>query len=721
MAGEKDKAKQIERSVPRVDAEEKISGKAQYIADLKLEGMLHAKTLRSTRSRAKITSIDIPNLPEGYFIVDKNDVPGQNRVKMIENDWPFFAEDEVNFYGEPILLVVGPERGEIGKILSSITVHYEDMEPVLTMEEAEEKGDCYFAEYSFSNGDPEKAFKEAYRIIEDSYSTGYQEHAYLEPQGMIGVYENGKITVYGSLQCPYYVKPALVQGFGWEDDRIRVVQTTTGGGFGGKEEYPSVIAGHAAFAAYKTGKPVKLIYDRKEDIETTTKRHPSVIRFRTALDRDNRITGMEVDIRLNAGAYTGLSNVVLQRAMFCCTGVYNIPDVRVMGKTIATNTVPCGALRGFGAPQAIFAIEMHIHNLAAMLGENPVEYKIKHLAGRGDRTVTGGFYREEIKLEEMLEKALDMGGYGDVSVFGSHLNQGGNEKYRGFGVSFFLHGGGFTGSGERDVIKGKVALKRRKDGKVEIMVSSVEMGQGPQTTLRKIVASTLGLPMTEILYENPDTDRVPDSGPTVASRTAMVVGFLLQGAAEELKNRWEEEDEIDVVKEYHHPDYVKWDQDAFRGDAYPAYSWGVNIAEVELDSLTYQVNVKGVWGVYDVGRPIDELIVRGQMEGGIVQGLGYAVTENLEIADGRVLQNSLTDYIIPTSRDVPGLLKVDFVDNPYEYGPGGAKGAGEIPHDGIAPAVAAAVQNALGFPIKKIPITPEYLKEVAENAFTIRS
>ena len=255
--------------------------------------------------------------------------------------------------------------------------------------------------------------------------------------------------------------------------------------------------------------------------------------------------------------------------------------------------------------------------------------------------------------------------------------------------------------------------------RVEILVANVEMGQGAATALRKIVAHALSLPMERVVFENPDTDRVPDSGPTVASRTVMIVGGLLARAAQELEKRWDEGEEVEVVKAYEHPAGVEWDQKTLKGDAYPSYGWGANAVEVEVDPLTWEVSVRGVWGVYDVGVPIDEQMVRGQIEGGLAQGLGYATIEVMDLRQGRILQSSLTDYTIPTSLDIPEIGS-DFVLNPYEAGPFGAKGAGEMPLVGAAPALAAAVEHALGIPISGIPVTPEHLLQEIRRHMLIR-
>ncbi len=696
----------ISQSAVRIDSDDKCRGTARYIGDITFDHILYGRTVRSTRARAKIRTITFPDMPEGYYIIDASDIPGKNCVKMIQEDFPVFASDRVEYIGEPVLLVAGEDREEIDRIISGIEIDYEDLSPVTSIMEAESRDDALFIEYHVHKGEPATAFEQADKIIEATYETGCQEHIYLETQGMTGLFRDGRITVYGSLQCPYYVKPALVHAFGWEEERFRVVQTTTGGAFGGKEEFPSLVAIHAAVAAFKTGKPVKIIYDRDEDITASTKRHPSVIQFRTGFDTSGRISCMDIRVTLDGGAYEGLTSVVLQRAMFAVTGVYEIPNLTVHGRAFRTNTVPAGAFRGFGAPQAFFAVEMHMNHLAGYRGVDPLDFKRSYLYKKGSKTSTGGTIHHPVFLPEMIDRLISKTGY-RKKIRKTRTSVSG---YRyGIGCSLFLHGCGFTGSGEKDKIKGKVKLRGSPDGTVEILVANVEMGQGPSTTLRKIAAQAMGLPLDRIVYQNPDTDRVPDSGPTVASRTAMVVGYMVLEGAERLKGTWNGKEEKTVEVRYHHPDFVSWDQEQLSGDAYPAYSWGVNIAEVRVDVLTGEIRVDRIHGIYDIGTVLDELIARGQMEGGIAQGAGWATIEVMEQEKGRLKQCSMTDYVIPTALDVPS-ISVEFLENrPYELGPFGAKGAGEIPLVGAPPAVAAAVEHALGTPVYRIPIKPEHI------------
>jgi len=420
---------------------------------------------------------------------------------------------------------------------------------------------------------------------------------------------------------------------------------------------------------------------------------------------------MDVNITLDGGAYETLSSVVLQRSLLCAIGVYNIPNIKVKGSVVRTNTAPNGAFRGFGGPQSIFAIETHMAHVAKKIECTPLEFKNRYLVKTGDDTSTGGKFSYEVKLEEMIEKAEKISNFSEK--YKKYSNESGIIR-KGIGMSIFLHGCGFTGSGERDHIKAKVKLLKDENEVIEILVANTDMGQGLQTTFKKIVAKVLDKNYEEIVYKNPDTDRVPDSGPTAASRSIMVVGKLLERAANRLKENWLEGEKQIIEENYKHPDLIPWDVEKFNGDAYPSYSWGINVVEVEVNTITANTEVTGIYTVFDIGIPIDETIMEGQIQGGVIQGLGYASCENMESKDGRLKQHTITDYIIPTSKDVVNIKNI-LVDNPCDLGPFGAKGAGELTLVGTAPAYADAIENALGVKVNKIPITPEWIMEAIVN------
>lgn len=709
----------LRESVRRTDFDDKVAGKALYCADMILPGMLFARTFRSSVPRASILSIHIPSLlPDGYFIVDHDDVPGSNIVPNNIPDQPFFATDRVNYIGEPILLVVGPDRQVISSIMDGITVDYAPEKPILTIDEAVNctSGFIYgdkphFTAYEFQKGDFEGAVRRAGSFVEDEYETGYQEHAYLETQAMLAEPSGGRITVYGSMQCPYMVKEALDAALGAPSGRSRVVQLPTGGGFGGKEEYPSIPAVHAAIAALKTGKPVKLVFDRSEDMICTTKRHPSKIMIRSYLDTAGRIIARDVDIKSDAGAYAGLSSVVLQRMSFSVCGVYNVENLRVRAKSYATNNVVSGAFRGFGGPQAFFAIEMHMEHIARKLNVDSLELKRRYFLRKGDTSSTGGTFHYDIKLDEIADTVVKSSDYLKKRRLydenRGEMKASGSSPMKGIGCSVFFHGCGFTGKGEKEILKARVRLTRAADGKVEIFVSSAEIGQGAMTTLRKIVARAMDLPLKMVEHHYPDTDTCPDSGPTVASRTVMIVGKLLEKCALEMKSR-QDEGPVVIERTFHYPDNLHWDADKLQGNAYVEYAWGANVVEVEVDPITYEVSVKGAWGAFDIGEPMDLRIVEGQIEGGMAQGLGYAGMEVMNAEGGRIRQENLTNYAIPTSMDFPGISS-RLIDNPFEGGPFGARGLGELPLVGAAPAYAMAVEQAIGRSVHKLPVTPELI------------
>lgn len=691
----------IGNSVLKRDHKDKVSGNAKYVADLPTDGVLHGKFLRSTVVHAKIKNITCPELPDGYMIVDKDEVPGENIVGIGLKDMPVFAVDTVEYIGDHILMVVGPEEHKVEEIVSKIVVDYEELPAVIDAT----KSEVAFYEYQYEKGDLNAAFENADKIYDEVLSTGYNEQMYLETNGIIADYHDAKLTVRGSMQCPYYVYGELHEVTGLEKDKIQVIADTTGGGFGGKEDFPSILACQVAVASMKAKKPVRVIFDRREDITVTSKRHPLIARYKAAV-KDGKVIAMDIDIIYDAGAYSTLSMVVLQRGTICAGGVYNIENLKVHSKANKTNTVPKGAYRGFGAPQVFFCSELFMEHIGKAEGRNTLEFKKEHMVKQGDSTSTLGKFHFHVPLNEMIEEVDKLCDYKRKRELYDKSQTG--RFRRGIGLSLSLHGCGFTGSGERDLIKAVLKLKKYKDGTVEILAANTDIGQGIRTTLPKIAGRELGIPYNQIIYKNPDTDRVPDSGPTVASRSLMVVGELVRRAAIKLKEEWKDGEEQIVEERYKHPDYlIPFSINNFRGDAYPTYAWSVQAVELEIDMLTGQHNVLGAYGSFDVGTPIDLNILYGQMEGGMLQSIGYSSMEYMDHdIKGCVRNNSFSNYIIPTAMDVPN-LKVQMHVSEFPEGPYGAKGAGELPNSGTAPAYIAAVEQALAKNIDHIPFTVE--------------
>jgi len=700
----------ISKSIPKRGHVEKTRGSAVYVCDYPADGLLFGRLLRSSKARARILSVKVPQLPEGYRYIDKKDISGSNHVDILDDNMPVFADETVEFVGDPIGLLAGPDARIVNELLGKIEIRYKELPAVF---DAKESQDVFF-DYGYAKGDIDKAFAEADEIYDEDFETGRQEHAYLETNGVIAEYKDGKIHVHGSIQCPYDVRRAVAKATGMSPQDISVAQDVIGGGFGGKEDVPSMIACQAAVAAVQTKKSIRLILDRKEDIETTSKRHSSTCKYKAAV-KNGEITGMEVEVLYDAGAYTTVSDVVLRRGMLSAAGVYSIPNLKVHGQARKTNTVPSGAFRGFGDPQIFFAVEMMMTHIAGALGKDPVAFKLAHTAKQGDTTPTNGKYHFPVPIPEMVRRVLEASDYSRKRE--EYKFQSGRLR-KGIGMSMVFHGCGYTGSVEQDFIKPVVRLHKDSGGNVEILTAGIEMGQGLHTVFVKIVARALGLAPEKITHALPDTAKVPDSGPTIASRSVMVVGELLRRAAEKLKKEWSDGEEQTVEEHYKHPEFlIPFDTKTLQGDAFPVYSWAVNAVEVEIDTLTGRISVIGAWGSFDVGTPIDEGIVIGQMEGGFLQSIGWGMMEKVTVHSGSIRSNTLSDYMIPTAMDVPNLRVMLHVDE-YPFGPYGAKGAGELPHVGGAPATIEAIQNALGMHLNKTPFLAEdvieALKEVKE-------
>ena len=692
-------------NVPRKDGADKVAGRAKYIDDLHFPDMLYGRTIRSTIARGRVTSVRVAKTP-GLVVVDHRDIPGKNIVTLIEDDQPCLVEREVRHRTEPILLLAHADREVLAAV--EVNVTYEQLAPVLTLKQARELQD----ELTIEKGDVAKGFEEADLIVQGEYSTGHQEQLYIETNGVIAVPVDGGITLYGSIQCPYYVHRALMRLLDLPADKVRVIQTETGGGFGGKEEYPSMIAGHAALLALKSQRPVKIIYDRVEDMQATTKRHPFIIKHKTGVKRDGTLTAMQVDIAVDGGAYITLTPVVLSRGCIHASGPYRCENVRIFGRALATNTPPNGAFRGFGAPQTLFAVEVQMDRVAEALGMDPVSFRLHNALRPGDTNATGQVMGADCSTVEVLEEAVRR------SDFTRKWQQYKNDRTRGIGISLYYHGSGFTGGGEVKLAsKGSVELTERG---VRVLVGSAEIGQGTRTIHAQIVAETLGIPVDQVETALPDTSFVPDSGPTVASRTCMVVGGILHKAALELKQKlggmtpqdyFKKKGPLLVTQQYEPPPGLEWDDVNYRGDAYGTFAYACNVAEVEIDPDTFEIKPVAMTVIHEIGRAIHPVLLTGQVEGGTAQGVGYALLENVVMRDGVMANAQLTNYIVPTTLDTPR-MDVHIMENPYAYGPFGAKGVGELPIDGPAPALVNALRCA-GYEVDSLPVLPETLAAIA--------
>ncbi len=752
-------------SIPRLEGHDKVTGAARYVDDLVVPGVLHGFTVRSTIAYGRIKRVTRdPDFDwTGVVVVDHNDIPGENTVALIEKDQPLLASDLVRHQDEAILLVAHESREKALAASQAVRIEYEPMDPVLTIEESIARKavlygtDNVFKKILIERGDVTRGLAGADLVVDGEYRCGHQEQLYIENNGMLAERTpEGGLVVRGSLQCPYYVHKALMHAFALPAEKVRVVQAVTGGGFGGKEDYPSVIGAHAALLAWKSGRPVKIIYDRLEDIAATTKRHPAVIRMRTGVMRDGTLVANDVDVVMDGGAYVTLSPVVLSRGAIHANGPYRCDNVRIHSRAMATNTPPNGAFRGFGAPQTQFAVECHMDAIAERLGLDPVAFRRHNAVVEGDITATGQVLNESVGAMEVLERTVKRADWARTRARYERENakaeaaertaakSGKSAKSakpaarrlrRGIGLSLVFHGAGFTGSGEVK-LDSSASLDLTPDGWPRALTANTEIGQGTITAFSQIIGQELGLPATCVRIAHADTAEVPDSGPTVASRTIMVVGGLLAQCAVRMRERLElfaerplrdakdfqkvakaflaSRGPLRIDQRYKKPPEIVWDDDRYRGDAYGCFAYAACAVEVEVDLDTAETKVLKVTTAQDIGKAIHPVLCEGQIEGGTVQGLGWALLEDVRWKDGRVWNHQLTNYIIPTSADTPPLV-VEIVEIPYKHGPSGAKGVGELPMDCPAPAVVAAIAHATGRRVGEIPVTPERLLAALRN------
>jgi CO/xanthine dehydrogenase Mo-binding subunit len=715
----------------------KLTGAAKYADDLVFPGAWYGATIRSTDAHATFLALDLDPAFDwsGVVVVTAADIPGDNIVSSIKADQPILVPvgGEIQHHAEPLALLAAPDRATLRAARHAVHVRTGKLPPVFDPLVSEH----LFAAYELSAGDPDAAFAAADLVLEGEYRVGHQEQLYIENNAMIAVpQDDGGVTVHGSLQCPYYVHAALKRGLAIDDGQARVVQAETGGGFGGKEEYPSMIALHAALLAGKAGRPVRMIYDRHEDIAATTKRHPAIVRHRTGVTRDGRLIAQDIEVVMDGGAYCTLTPVVLSRGAIHAGGPYRCPNVRIRARAARTNTPPNGAFRGFGAPQVQFAAETHLGKIAETLGISPLDIRRRNVYHAGDTTPTGQVLQDSVAGEEVLERAAEASEFerlrarndsardrreGSGTVPGSALRTGRERVASGVGLALAWHGAGFTGSGEVKLAS-VASLELTAEGDLRILTASTEMGQGTKTIFPQLVADTLGVPFDAVELAPQDTAFVPDSGPTVASRTAMVVGGLLIKAAERLRGEVEAATGGSFAATYRqyarsrgaqridqrfepYPG-VGFDDETYRGDAYPAFGWAACVARVDVDLDTGEVHVRDVVAADDIGRVIHPILAEGQVEGGTLQAVGYATIEEIKLRDGRYLNDRLATYIIPTALDAPRITTI-LVEAPFAGAPHGAKGVGELPMDVGAPAVVAAIADATGVWVDALPASPE--------------
>lgn len=739
----------VGKSPAKVDGVEKVTGEAPFIDDVGVAGMLYGATVRSPYPHCRIKGIDTTRaaaLPGVHAVCTADDIPGANQIPLVFQDHPVLADGVARFHGEAIALVAAETPEIAHKAASLVALDLDELPAVDDMDEAMASRDVLvygsdniFRAYHVRKGDIDAGFAEADVVVERELETGYQCHAYLECQGMIAEPDGqGAIKVSGSLQCPYYIHDAIAMCLGLPKNKVRVVQAPTGGGFGGKEDVPSVVAAHAALLTWKTKRAVKIIYSREEDFLSMSKRHPGRTWMKYGAKKDGTITACQVRYRIDGGAYSTLSPAVLFRGIVHAGGPYRIPNVHIDGYAIATNSVPAGAYRGFGQPQVCFAQESLIDEVAHELGMDPLDFRLKNALKTGDRTTTNQLVTESCGLEEALTKVREASGYDAIMAAGP--GDGVKRRAIGFAAS---HYGVCLGAAGAYLDRAAAHVQLQNDGAVVVAIGNTEVGQGARTVISQIAAEALGCTLDRVRLVDTDTTRVPDSGPTVASRTTVMSGNATIDACRRLRDTldrqaaamlgcepgavtmgggvaagggaeisWDElisacyGERLRVAEQGWYVSPPAQVDDECQGDAYVCYTYSANAVELELDTETGEIELLWCTSAHDIGRAINPQQAHGQVQGGNLQGIGYAIYENMPRTAGKLGNTSFAGYILPTAADAPRYRSI-LIEKEYEHGPYGAKGLGEPPLIGMAPAIGNAIRNACGVRMDRTPMLPE--------------
>ncbi len=760
---QKHEFKYINESLPRVDARDKVTGRARYAADLVFHNMLVAGTLHSPCAHAQVTRISVEKARA---------IPGVAAVLTFqdlkkEKSWGYytFLSSRLRYQGDAVAIVAAEDRRALRAALAAIEVEYEELPAVFTIDEAlaegaplvhEDDAECAGNIWSHSvkkvrKGDVELAFKSCDRIIERSFETGPVEHAYMETEAAVAVPDavSGEMTVYTGAVNPFFTRRWVADALDLPRPKVRIVQTTLGGSFGGKEELLGLVAARAALLAGATGRPVKLTTTREESILASTKRHPFRMRYKVGVNNDGRLQAVQIQLVENVGAFH-MHEFMNFRATVHAPGVYNIPNVKVDIFGVFTNTVTAGAMRGYSAPQLIFGEEQLYEEVAEELGMDAVAFKKLNMLKTGDVTPCGQKLDAPVILPEIVDDILAATRFYEKR--GEYKKQRG-ETRRGIGISLFYRGCGL-GAESPDASAGYVCV--HDDGTVLVHTGLSENGQGLKTAYTQIVAETLGIPPKQIHITGVDTHSIPDSGITAASRGTVMGAQPLKLAAEELKRHLCEtaammlrakieqvafEDGMfgligvpdaripfQAVCNVHHwtggqsgvqrwfrPPPVGYDMEAGCGDAFPTYAFGAVVAEVAVDTGTGTITVEKVTSSHDAGAVINPKVALGQVYGGILMGQGFAVMEKLVIKKGMIRTDNFDTYMIPSSMDMPE-MDVNLYECEDPAGTYGAKSLGEPATEGVAAAIISAVKNAIGLPIRAIPLNKVDLLEMLVDA-----
>ena len=739
-------------AIRKLDGAAKVEGREAFGDDIAPPGCLEIRLVRSPHARAAFTLGDLAayGARHGVRVLSAADIPGQNRFGVIPAfvDQPVFAERISRFRGEAVAAIIGAPEVVAGLDLSEFPAVYNALPAVEGLDAALKEGAPLLHEGRAGNimcegfvahGAAEAALADGAHVVEGTFETSFVEHAYIEPEAGFAQMVDGRIEIHACTQAPMMDREALALILGLEQREIRIIPTATGGGFGSKLDLS--VQPYLALGALVTGQPVRLTYSRRESLQSTTKRHPARLRLRIGADGDGRLQAMTFDGDFNTGAYASWGPTVANRVPVHASGPYFVPAYRATVRAVHTNAPPAGAFRGFGVPQAAFAQEALFDTLAARVGLDPLEFRLRNALDNGVANVCGQVFEQGVGIRACLE-ALKAP-YDAARQACAAFNASADGRRRGVGVAAGWYGCGNTSLPNPSTIRAGL----RADGSLWLHQGAVDIGQGANTVIAQIFAEAFGVPLRFVNLIGADTDLSPDAGKTSASRQTFVSGNAAMAAGQALRRallarlnmgegarivlgkgrvklveddkehmlelRGLEADENGYVlaaEESYDPPTSPLDANG-QGAPYAQFGYAAQLAIVEVDLELGATKVLRMVAAHDVGRAINPLLAEGQIEGGIAQGLGMALME--EYVPGR--SENLHDYLIPTIGDIPPIETI-LIEEADAHGPYGAKGLGEHALVATAPAIASAIRDATGIMATRLPITPARLRAALRGA-----
>jgi len=741
----------VGKNVTRTDALDKALGKARYTADYVPRDTSILRVFRSSEAHALIKSIDTSEalrIPGVEAIYTGADITGNNQIGYALPDQPFLNDRKVHYIGDPIALVVARDQYAAAEAMETIHVDYDPLPTYLDIDAALAEGAMDIHEggniavtTKIRKGDSEKGFKEADVEVEDTYWSPFQDHTYIETEAAYAIPDGtGKVTVIANGQSPFLCREKVAHVLGWDLNQVQIIQALTGGAFGGKDDQGPLVSAYAAFAATKLGKPIAHVWGREESLAYSNKRFPARIKYRSGSNRKGKVTAIEVDITLECGAYANRSPFWLWRQTAHAGGPYEIDNCSVDGRAVYTTKVYGGSYRGFGDLALHFAAEQQMDKLALELGMDPIDFRLKNVLTEGASTTCDQVLDHSVGIKECLEAVRD------ASEWSKHREPvWDGAKVKGYGIGLAYHG---ISTSRSTPDWSAASLLMNQDGSINYRTGIVEIGQGSPFGHIKIVSEITGVPIDKIIIELPDTDSTLNAKPTHGSRGLMLGGTAAAKAALKLRENMvacaaelfeipeeridlvngkaydkEDPDTSIAIKELAEEMYLRgYDPGAYGyfkapkrffdpktglGVNYSVYTFAATVAEVEVDTETGIARVTRIWPAMDCGKAIDPLIIEGQIEGAISQGMGFTLMENMELnGQGKVLNPNFTDYVVPCSLDTPEIESCIIVEKPYKHGAFGAKGVGEPAIISIVPTIANAIYHATGKRFSSLPIRP---------------